>query len=191
MNLNTNIQSIIIPFLKIKELSKIKTINKEFYNDLNKNKKTISKMIKHETFLKQKYFLYNTISDIITNILLIKYNTIENVYDKYKNVEYSSSSSIYISILTDVFDLIIDNRFDPYKNYTKNFVYIDMIYIRILRSYYNESTFITFINKYLIASRDNEKIHKFIYLTSKRLTYNFNSTFTFNNDTLLYELSPP
>ena len=66
-----------------------------------------------------------------------------------------------------------------------------MIYIRILRSYYNESTFITFINKYLIASRDNEKIHKFIYLTSKRLIYNFNSTFTFNNDTLLYELSPP
>ena len=188
--INTNIQSIIIPFLKIKELSKIKTINKNFYNDLNKNKKTISKMIKLETFLKKKNFLYRNISKIITDILLIKYTTIENIYDKFKNIEYSSSI-YYINILEDIFGLIINNHFDPYKKYTKNFVYIDMIFIRILNSYYNKAEFVSFINTYLNASRDQEKIYNFIYLTSKRMIYNYNSYFVFNNDTFLYELSPP
>jgi len=86
---------------------------------------------------------------------------------------------------------MIDNRFDPYKNYAYNFVYIDMMYIRILRSPYFENHFVSFINTYLNASRDQEKIYKFIYLTSKRITFNYNSTLVFNNDTLLYELSPP
>lgn len=198
MNSSPNIQSVIITFLKVKELYKIKTINKNFYNDLIKNKKTIQNMIKHETFLYKKSFLYDTISKTIVNILLIKYDTIENIYNKFKNVDYSSS--LYILILKDIFDLMIDNHFDPYKNYTTNFVYIDMIFIRILgqctsnRQYgpfYNENKFITLINTYLNASCDNEKIHKFIYLTSKRIIYNYNSTFIFNNDTFLYEVSPP
>jgi len=181
-----------IQFLKVKELEKIKTINKNFYNDLTKNKKIIHKMIKHETFLKQRNFLHYTLSEIITNILLIKYDTIETIYNKYKNIHYSHhySSSLYTLILTDIFNLMIDNRFDPYKNYTKNFVYIDMIFIRILKSFYNGSNFVTLINTYLNASRDNEKINKFIYLTSKRMTYNYNPTFVFNNDTFIYELSP-
>jgi len=192
MNISQNIQSVIIPFLKVNELYKIKTINKNFHNDLIKNKKTIQNMIKHETFLYKRSFLYDAISERIVNILLIKYDTIETIYNKYKNVHYSQhySSSLYTLILKDIFDLMIDNRFNPYKNYANNFVYIDMIYIRILGSFYSGSNFITFINTYLNASRDNEKINKFIYLTSKRMIYNYNATFVFNNDTLLYELSP-
>lgn len=188
-NISQNIQSVIIPFLKVNELYKIKTINKNFHNDLIKNKKTIQNMIKHETFLYQRSFLYDAISERIVNILLIKYDTIETIYNKYKNIHYHQYYSSTL-ILKDIFDLMIDNRFNPYKNYANNFVYIDMIYIRILRSFYGGSNFITFINEYLNASRDNEKINKFIYLTSKRMTYNYNATFVFNNDTLLYELSP-
>jgi hypothetical protein len=193
MNLNTNIQSVMIQFLKVKELKQIQTINKNFHNDLIKNKKTIQNMIKYETFLFQRSFLYDAISERIVNILLIKYDTIETIYNKYKNIDYHQyySSPHYTLILKDIFDLMIDNRFNPYKNYANNFVYIDMIYIRILRSFYGGSNFITFINEYLNASKDNEKINKFIYLTSKRMTYNYNATFVFNNDTFLYELSPP
>ena len=73
-----------------------------------------------------------------------------------------------MSILNDIFELIITKKFDPYKNYTKNFVFIDMIYIRILgTTYYDQNKFITLINNYLNLSHFDDKINKFIYLTSK------------------------
>ena len=185
MNISLNIQSIVISYLKIKELTKIQTVNKQFYNDLIKNKKTIANMIKHETFLYQKDFLYYTLSDVITNILLIKYNTIENIYNKYKNINNNN----YISILDDILSLIINKSFNPYHNYTQNFVYIDMIYIKIMKTnYYINDKLISCINKYLTLSQNQEKIHKFILLTSKRIIYNYNSNYIFNNNTSLYEI---
>jgi hypothetical protein len=112
MKLNTNIQSVMIQFLKVKELKQIQTINKNFHNDLIKNKKTIQNMIKYETFLFQRSFLYDAISERIVNILLIKYDTIETIYNKYKNIDYHQyySSPHYTLILKDIFDLMIDNQ---------------------------------------------------------------------------------
>ena len=65
MNISTNIQSVIIQYLTVDEINDIKTINKT---------------------IKQRNFLHNNISVIITNILLIKYKTIQNIYNKYKNI---------------------------------------------------------------------------------------------------------
>jgi len=181
MNTNSNIQSIIIEFLKVKELKKIKTINKNFYNDLIKNKKTIQIMIKRETYIKRKNFLYNHLSKIIIDILLIKYHDIDTIYNKFGN---------YFDILKDVYNLIINHRFNPYNNYAVNFVYIDMIIIKTLGAMYTPERFVFFINDCLDQTKYDPKIHLFIYLTSKRLIYSCNNSYYWNQNTQNYDYEP-
>jgi hypothetical protein len=181
MNISTNIQSIIIQFLKVKELKKIKTINKVFYNDLIKNKRTIQIMIERETYIKRKTFLYNHLSEIITDILLIKYHDIDTLYNKFGN---------YFDLLKDILNLIINHKFDPYKNYAMNFVYIDMIIIKTLTKLYTPERFVFFINECLDRTKYDPKIHLFIYLISKRLIYSCNNSYYWNQNTQNYDYEP-
>ena len=181
--INTDIQSIMIKFLKVNELEKIKNINKNFHHNLILNKKTINDMIKLEIFIRNKRYLFCTLSEDITNILLIKYNDINNIKEHFHN---------YKGILRDIYNLIITRQFDPYKKYAKNFVYIDMILIKTLSSLYNSNhqEFVLFINDFLIRSIGDPKINLFILLSTKRMLYSCSTVFYFNNNTKLYEYRP-
>jgi hypothetical protein len=185
---NTNTHSIIIQFLKIKELDEIKTINKKFYQDLIFNKQTIRDMIIREKHIKQKKFLNYVFDSHIIDILLIKYGKIDTLYNKYKNINLVYVQ-LYIDVLDDIFNLIASHSFDPYTSYTKSFVHIDSIFIRILNGMFIDKTKLSnILNTHLNACRHNKKLLNFIYLTSKRISYAFEPILTYDVSDNSYDL---
>ena len=192
MNFNTNIHSIIISFLTIKELKEISTINKIFYNDIILNKKTIQEMIINELNIEKRDFLFLNMNKFIVDILLIKYKNISTIYDKYKNIDNDFSKNLSISILDDIFELIGSHLYDPYSQYIMTFVYIDTIFINILNRNFGNGInrrLLDILNKHLNICKDDPKMLRFIYLTSKRISYSSEPIFTFDENQNSYFLS--
>jgi len=184
MDINTDIHSVIIKFLTIEDLKQIKTINKKFYEDITLNKIIIREMIINERNITRKNFLYSNLNKFIVDILLIKYKNIDTIYNKYQNIDNDYTKELHISIIDDIYGLITSNIYDPYPKYINNFIYIDTIFIIILNTNFSIShniRLLDVLNKHLSICKDYPKILKFIYLSSKRISYSSEPIFTYNH----------